>query len=163
MTSNHEFWGHPLQEVQAFVRLQLFFFHSCPPEFWNSSVKQSLESLAPCTPCKRCHHGGPPWILPRPQVDWTHHASPSRTLYLQVWHLQVICPRLIISKSRHICSRAAELSIELNASERIQLKDAQGSSRIYDLCKDRAGGLVLHLLANRAHLCQHLLPLCLSG
>ena len=82
---------------------------------------------------------------------------------LQVWHLQVRCPLLIILESRHICSRAAELSIELNASERIQLKDAQGSSRIYDLCKDRAGGLVLHLLANRAHLCQHLLPLRLGG
>ena len=60
-------------------------------------------------------------------MDWTHHASPSRTLYLQVWHLQVRCPLLIILESRHICSRAAELSIELNASERIQLKDAQGS------------------------------------
>ena len=87
---------------------------------------------------------------------------------LQVWHLQVRCPLLIILESRHICSRAAELSTELNASERIQLKDHQGSSRIYDLCKDRAGGLVLHLLvlhlvANRAHLCQHLLPLCLGG
>ena len=55
MTSNHEVWDHP---GGAGFHLRRFFFKTT--EFWNSSAsyKQSLDSLAPCTPCKRCHHGG---------------------------------------------------------------------------------------------------------
>eukprot|EP00438_Fugacium_kawagutii_P021171 Skav201568 [mRNA] locus=scaffold152:80976:81314:- [translate_table: standard] len=89
--------------------------------------------------------------------------SPSRTWKMQV-HWQVIWTLIILRAG----TRVQRLnSVELNA-ERTKLKDHQGSSRIYDLCKDRARGLVLHplvlhLVANRAHLCQHLLPLSLAG
>ena len=106
----HEVWGHPLQEVQDFVHLAAVFFHSFPPE--SGTVQQSSR-WSHWHPALRArdailvdHRGscqGHKWIGPTMRV--LHGRCICK---LQVWHLQVRCPLLIILESRHICSRAAE-------------------------------------------------------